>query len=678
MKWMGGQRKRNLKSNNYFNKKTTYRRQKAFFKNHTNVKPPHIQRSNNDHHVSAKRLLSKRKDSDTRHIIDLENNDGEIYDINTRPMKLLKSTVQMRSKDLLYLLNDEIINDSTNNNNNYTRNSIDISKSTPNVSSPTMYSIPDKDSHTQRGNGKNLNLLQFSPRKYDVEIDDKIEPTTTTKGGKDIYYNHNDTFHGDNTGIKKTNVNQEVKQEESDDNYAITVQDIVFINDNVVVDVNNVPIQNPRVNLNITTTSSILNDAFDHESNEEFAVENRHHRYTNKEEEDQYDMETNHNGVVLTAELRERLHCVEDIMNFVYFGYSEQSNLDGYKVERTYNDIFSGPNINTFSEMLCRIQSFYEMKYLGPDTIVLIFKYAFNLYIRCHYYSNLSPASPSYIAVDYLDSLLENLCQYIHCIDDPYVLNIVESVTQYFHQTMSESLDDENSTNNDVNINIDMGYYWIRIIEQNLKQQKHAMQIDDGSNIRNVDYSRRHNDDDDYDDEKTSNTILDMSNSAVDDAKAKRNAPGGKGSTTITDVVNLIDDDNDDIHANDKNKSTSNKTTCANDDTHVPKLRSSRNIDFNDAVTKTCKATQTISLDFMKSGKKYMFDKSVGAKMDDKENTRMTVNLKKQLNDVISENQCYKQQVEDTKKQLASNNSDLEWMITIANISRIEQNFLSY
>ena len=81
MKWMGGQRKRNLKSNNYFNKKTTYRRQKAFFKNHTNVKPPHIQRSNNDHHVSAKRLLSKRKDSDTRHIIDLENNDGEIYDI---------------------------------------------------------------------------------------------------------------------------------------------------------------------------------------------------------------------------------------------------------------------------------------------------------------------------------------------------------------------------------------------------------------------------------------------------------------------------------------------------------------------------------------------------------------------------------------------------------------------
>ena len=168
MKWMGGQRKRNLKSNNYFNKKTTYRRQKAFFKNHTNVKPPHIQRSNNDHHVSAKRLLSKRKDSDTRHIIDLENNDGEIYDINTRPMKLLKSTVQMRSKDLLYLLNDEIINDSTNNNNNYTRNSIDISKSTPNVSSPTMYSIPDKESHTQRGNGKNLNLLQFSPRKYDM------------------------------------------------------------------------------------------------------------------------------------------------------------------------------------------------------------------------------------------------------------------------------------------------------------------------------------------------------------------------------------------------------------------------------------------------------------------------------------------------------------------------------
>ena len=96
MKWMGGQRKRNLKSNNYFNKKTTYRRQKAFFKNHTNVKPPHIQRSNNDHHVPAKRLLSKRKDSDTRHIIDLENNDGEIYDINTRPMKILKSTVQLK------------------------------------------------------------------------------------------------------------------------------------------------------------------------------------------------------------------------------------------------------------------------------------------------------------------------------------------------------------------------------------------------------------------------------------------------------------------------------------------------------------------------------------------------------------------------------------------------------
>jgi len=83
MKWMGGQRKRNLKSNNYFNKKTTYRRQKAFFKNHTNVKPPHIQRSNNNHHVSTKRLLSKRKDSDARHIIDLDNNDGEIYDINT-------------------------------------------------------------------------------------------------------------------------------------------------------------------------------------------------------------------------------------------------------------------------------------------------------------------------------------------------------------------------------------------------------------------------------------------------------------------------------------------------------------------------------------------------------------------------------------------------------------------
>ena len=38
----------------------------------------------------------------------------------------------------------------------------------------------------------------------------------------------------------------------------------------------------------------------------------------------------------------------------------------------------------------------------------------------------------------------------------------------------------------------------------------------------------------------------------VDDAKAKRNAPSGKGSTTITDVVNLIDDDNDDIHANNK------------------------------------------------------------------------------------------------------------------------------
>lgn len=83
MKWMGGQRKRNLKSNNYFNKKSTYRRQKAFFKNHTNVKPPHIQRSNNNHHVSTMRLLSKRKDSDARHVIDLDNNDGEIYDINT-------------------------------------------------------------------------------------------------------------------------------------------------------------------------------------------------------------------------------------------------------------------------------------------------------------------------------------------------------------------------------------------------------------------------------------------------------------------------------------------------------------------------------------------------------------------------------------------------------------------